>query len=86
LPATLIAVTITLATIALFVAALIIRYILLLFIIACCRGHVVVDALFPATSGAIIFLIFPLLTSCHGSHMMAHESMEYCHHINKRDA
>jgi hypothetical protein len=48
LPVTLIAVTITLATLPLFFAAIIIRSMLLLFIDSCHRGRVVIDALLPA--------------------------------------
>ncbi len=48
--ATLIAVTITLVAIALFVAALIFRCMLLLFVVPHRCGHVVIDALLPATA------------------------------------
>jgi hypothetical protein len=47
LPTTLIAVTIALAALTLFVAALIIRRMPLLFVVACCCGCVIVDALLP---------------------------------------
>jgi hypothetical protein len=50
LPATLIAITIALATLTLFVAAIIIPCTLLSFVIARCRGQVVVAALSPATT------------------------------------
>jgi hypothetical protein len=50
LRATLIVVTITLTTLALFVAALIIRPMLSLFVIASRRGYVVINALLPATA------------------------------------
>jgi hypothetical protein len=48
--ATLIVVTITLTTLALFIAALIICLTLLSFVVACRCGRVVVDALLPATT------------------------------------
>jgi hypothetical protein len=50
LPTILIAITITLAILALFVAAIIIRSMLLLFVVARRRGQVVINALLPATS------------------------------------
>jgi hypothetical protein len=52
LPATLIAITISLATLAIFVAAVIIHCTLSLFVVACHRGCVCVvfDALLPATA------------------------------------
>jgi hypothetical protein len=49
LPATLIAVTITLATLSLFVAAIIICHMLSLFVIACRCSQVVINSLLPAT-------------------------------------
>ncbi len=50
LPTTLIAITNALAALALFVAALIIRHTLSLFIVARHCGRVVADALLPATA------------------------------------
>jgi hypothetical protein len=50
LPGTLIAITLALAALALFIVALIICRTLLLFVIAHCRGRVVLNALLPATT------------------------------------